>query len=206
VSGDFYDFVPLDRQRLGIVIADVTDKGMPAALFMAHTRSVLRASLLGQPAPSDALTAANRLVAADSANGMFVTLCYVQITAEGQAIWVNAGHNPPLLFRAASRTFTELSRHGLPLGIDAEAVFAQGALQLQPGDTIVLYTDGLSEGADDARREYGTERARQAIAAAADRDANGILAALLDSHTRFLGSAAPSDDVTVVVLRRAASG
>ena len=206
VSGDFYDFVPLDRQRLGIVIADVTDKGMPAALFMAHTRSVLRASLLGHPAPSDALTAANRLVAADSANGMFVTLCYLELTAEGQVIWVNAGHNPPLLFRADSRTFAELSRHALPLGIDAESVFAQGMQQLQVGDAIVLYTDGLSEGADDSGEEYGTERARQAIAAAAGSDADGVLAALLDSHSRFLGAKAPSDDVTIVVLRRVSSG
>jgi sigma-B regulation protein RsbU (phosphoserine phosphatase) len=206
VSGDFYDFVPLDRQRLGIVIADVTDKGMPAALFMAHTRSVLRATLLGHPAPSDALTAANRLVAADSANGMFVTLCYLQITAGGQAIWVNAGHNPPLLYRAATRTFTELSRHGMPLGIESEAVLAQGVQELGPGDFIVLYTDGLSEGADESGEEYGMVRARQAMAAAAGSRAGGILAGLLDSHTRFLGSTAPSDDVTVVVVRRTDSG
>lgn len=124
VSGDFYDFVPLDGGRLGLVVADVTDKGMPAALFMASTRSVVRASIISRPTAADALTAANRLVCADSGNGMFVTLCYAEIGPEsGQAIWVNAGHNPPLLYRAHGQGFSELGRHGLPLGIDGDATY-----------------------------------------------------------------------------------
>jgi sigma-B regulation protein RsbU (phosphoserine phosphatase) len=206
VSGDFYDFVPLDGGRLGIVIADVTDKGMPAALFMAHTRSVLRASITSRPTAADALTAANRLVAADSANGMFVTLCYAEIgSASGQVTWVNAGHNPPLLYHARQRGLTELGRHGLPLGIDGEARYGQGIETLEDGDVIVLYTDGLTEGPDSAGDEFGVERTRQAVRSLADATAGEILTGLLESHAAFLGTTAPSDDVTVVVLRRVAS-
>lgn len=205
VSGDFYDFIPLDPRRLGVVIADVTDKGMPAALFMAHTRSVLRASLVGHPVPAEAVTAANRLAAADSANGMFVSLCYVEVDAEGGAVWVNAGHNPPLVYRPSTRAFTELARHGLPLGIDEAARYAQGGERLQEGDLILMYTDGLSEGADAEGREFGTGGARQVLEATAGSSAAAILAALLKAHADFLGSTAPSDDVTVVVLQRRAA-
>ncbi len=206
VSGDFYDFVPLDGGRLGVVIADVTDKGMPAALFMAHTRSVLRASITSRPTAADALTAANRLVTADSANGMFVTLCYAEIgSGSGQVTWVNAGHNPPVLYHARQRGFTELGRHGLPLGIDGEARYSQGTESLEAGDFIVLYTDGLTEGLDSTGDEFGVERTRQAVRSLADATAGEILTGLMESHAAFLRTTAPSDDVTVVVLRRVAS-
>ena len=206
VSGDFYDFVAQDDGRLGIVVADVTDKGMPAALFMAHTRSVLRASVTSRPTAADAVTAANRLVSADSANGMFVTLCYVEIgSGSGQTTWVNAGHNPPMLYRPRARGFSELGRHGLPLGIDGEAHYGQGTESLEAGDFIVLYTDGLTEGADSSGDEFGVTRARKAVLQLTDAPAGEILTGLLEAHAEFLGTAAPSDDVTVVVLRRVAS-
>lgn len=206
VSGDFYDFVPLDGGRLGLVVADVTDKGMPAALFMANTRSVVRASIISRPTAADALTAANRLVCADSGNGMFVTLCYAEIGPEsGQAIWVNAGHNPPLLYRAHGQGFSELGRHGLPLGIDGDATYGQGTVSLETGDFVVLYTDGLTEGCDSAGEEFGVARARTAVLPLAASAAGEILTGLLEAHAAFLGATAPSDDVTVVVLRRIAS-
>jgi sigma-B regulation protein RsbU (phosphoserine phosphatase) len=207
VSGDFYDFIRLDGSGLGIVIADVTDKGMPAALFMAHTRSVLRASLSGRSTPGEALAAANRLVCADASNGMFVTLCYVRLDpGSADVIWVNAGHNPPLVCRSGPRTFDELSRHGLPLGIDADLPYAQGSTSLGAGDFIVMYTDGLTEGSDSSGTEFGLARVRKALLPAIGSSAGEVLVRLLESHGDFLGAATPSDDVTVVVLRRLASG
>ena len=207
VSGDFYDFIRPAEPGLGIVVADVTDKGMPAALFMAHTRSVLRASLTGQSTPGEALTAANRLVCADSSNGMFVTLCYVQLQPySGQVTWVNAGHNPPLVYRARRQAFDELGRHGLPLGIDGDVPFGQSTTSLEADDFIVMYTDGLTEGADSKGTEFGLERVRQALRPMTGSSAGEILVRLLESHSEFLGATAPPDDVTVVVLRHVALG
>jgi len=207
VSGDFYDFLRSDEHRLGIVVADVTDKGMPAALFMAHTRSVLRASLAGQTAPGEALTVANRLVCADASNGMFVTLCYLRLDSRAPDVtWVNAGHNPPLLCRSRRREFDELSRSGLPLGIDADLPFGQGTTSLEAGDFIVMYTDGLTEGADSSGEEFGVARVRQTLLSMMGGSAREILVRLLESHGEFLGATAPADDVTVLVLKRLATG
>jgi sigma-B regulation protein RsbU (phosphoserine phosphatase) len=206
VSGDFYDFIRPDPSWLGIVIADVTDKGMPAALFMAHTRSVLRASLAGRSMPGEALAAANRLVCADASNGMFVTLCYLRLDSQSADVtWVNAGHNPPLVCRSRHRTFDELARHGLPLGIEADSPYGEGTTSLDAGDFIVMYTDGLTEGFDSSGAEFGLDRVRQTVLPMIGSSAGEILVRLLEAHGKFLGATAPPDDVTVVVLRRLAS-
>lgn len=204
VSGDFYDFIPLSVDQLGLVIADVTDKGMPAALFMALSRSIVRASVANASSPLEGITQANRLICADSTNSMFVTLCYAQIDAMmGEVTFVNAGHNPPLLYRATASQMGRLARTGMALGVEAEAPLDQRVVSLAPGDFIVLYTDGVTDALNAAGEEFGLERLRQAAQAHAQSAVAEIVAGIKAQLAEFIGESAPFDDVTLVVARRA---
>ena len=151
VAGDFYDFIPAAGDHIGIVVADVADKGMAAAIFMALTRSTVRASLAGAPSPAEGIARANRLICADAAGGMFVTLFYAELDPlTGQLTYVNAGHDPAILCADAQDRCTILERTGLVLGVDADAVYTQRTVQLEPGDCVLLYTDGVTDAALDA--------------------------------------------------------
>jgi sigma-B regulation protein RsbU (phosphoserine phosphatase) len=202
VSGDFYDFVPVG-QRLGIVIADVSDKGMPAALFMALSRSIIRASVTSTRSPAKGIGQANRLICADSTDSMFVTLFYAQLDPEtGELVYVNAGHNPPLLYRANQDELIELTRTGMVLGLFEAVDFEQGTVQLNPTDFILLYTDGVSEAMDAHNREFGEERLRRILLDNRQAPAEDMAEALEQALTAFTGEAAPSDDITFVIARR----
>jgi sigma-B regulation protein RsbU (phosphoserine phosphatase) len=208
VAGDFYDFIPASAGALGLVVADVTDKGMPAALFMALTRTTVRTSLAGADSPTGAarpaegLAHANRLICADSPNDMFVTLAYILVQPDsGDVVCVNAGHNP-VLVRHADGRYEWLWRTGLPLGVLAESTFSPHAIQVAPGDLILMYTDGLTDALDAAGRELGLERAQAVMAENASASAAEIVAALeqmLDAH---IGGAAPFDDITLLLAKR----
>jgi sigma-B regulation protein RsbU (phosphoserine phosphatase) len=202
VSGDFYDFVPADG-RLGVVIADVSDKGMPAALFMALSRSIIRASVTSVPSPADAIDQANRLISADSTDSMFVTLFFAQLDpASGELAYVNAGHNPPLLCRAGQEELTALARTGLPLGLFEFTDFEARGTQLDPGDFLVLYTDGVTEAMDAQHREFGEERLRRVLLDNRHASAEDMAAALEGTLGAFTGAADPSDDITFVIVKR----
>ncbi len=210
VAGDFYDFIPINLAKasepspgFGIVIADVADKGMPAALFMALTRSSVRASVAQALSPADGVTQANRLICADAANGMFVTLCYAQLDpATGEIVYVNAGHNPPLWYRADQDQLVELARTGMVLGIFDTNRFEQRTAQLNPGDFILLYTDGVTEATDAQQQEFGMERLRHVVLENRRASAAEMVAALEEATSGFIGSTAPFDDITVVVVKR----
>ncbi|MCK5646948.1 MAG: SpoIIE family protein phosphatase [Anaerolineales bacterium] len=203
VSGDFYDFIPLNETQLGIVIADVTDKGMPAALFMANSRSIIRASVSIPTQPANAIASANRLICADSANGMFVSLFYGKLDIEsGNLTYVNAGHNPPYLYQAELDTFSEFERTGLVLGIESEAEFKEQAVQLKQGDFILLYTDGVTEATNTEQDLYGKDRLLQLLYNHRKSSVNEVQAALEDSITEFIGDISPSDDITMVIAKR----
>jgi sigma-B regulation protein RsbU (phosphoserine phosphatase) len=136
VAGDYYDF-PAEHPdgAVGLVIADVTDKGMPAALFMALTRSIVRASAAATRSPAEAITQSNRLICADSMNSMFVTLFFGRLDpATGDLTYVNAGHNPPLWREAGRAETTPLTRTGMALGIHVAAQYEQRTVRLAPGD------------------------------------------------------------------------
>jgi sigma-B regulation protein RsbU (phosphoserine phosphatase) len=202
VSGDFYDFVPVG-QRLGIVIADVSDKGMPAALFMALSRSIIRASVTSTRSPAEDIDQANRLICADSTDSMFVTLFYAQLDPEtGELVYVNAGHNPPLLYRANQDELIELTRTGMVLGLFEAVDFEQRTVQLDPADFILLYTDGVSEAMDARNREFGKERLRRVLLDNRQAAAEDVAEAIEQALTAFTGEAAPSDDITFVIARR----
>lgn len=208
VAGDYFDFIPGEvPDRLGLVIGDVTDKGMPAALFMALTRSTVRACLSRGVEPAAGITLANQLIASDATEGMFVTLCYVQLDlASGTAAFVNAGHNPPLLYRAATGEWLIVQRTGIALGVLPEAAYTARALTLEPGDFVLLYTDGLTDALNMDGEAFGAERLRAVLAGHAQTyaapTAASLLAALEEALDAFTGAAAPFDDVTLLIARR----
>jgi sigma-B regulation protein RsbU (phosphoserine phosphatase) len=202
VAGDYYDFIPLDEGQLGLVIADVSDKGMPAALFMALTRSIVRASVARAPSPAEGIAHANRLICADSTGGMFVTLFYALLDpATGEFTYVNAGHNPPLLYRSEKDQLTELARTGMVLGVLEDAPFEQRTLQLSPGDLVLLYTDGVTDATDGDLQDFGMDRLRRMILEHQDAPAAGLVAGLEEAIGDFAASAAPFDDIAIVVMR-----
>ncbi len=212
VAGDFYDFIPLNpakvsepSQGLGVVIADVSDKGMPAALFMALSRSIVRASVAQASSPADGVSHANRLICADAANGMFVTLFYAQIDpASGKLLYVNAGHNPPLLYRASQDDLIRLTGTGMALGLFGSAAFEQRAVQLNAGDFVLLYTDGVTEAMDAHHREFGEARLQRILLDHHAASATELAEELERALTGFSGDSVPSDDITFVIAKRLA--
>jgi len=203
VSGDFFDFIPLPEDRLGIVIADVTDKGMPAALFMAHARSIVRASVMSPFQPAETIASANHLICTDPTEGMFVSLFYGQLDpAKGEIIFVNGGHNPPLHYRADSGKLVELARTGFPLGIEDGSEYGQGVAQIQSEDILLLYTDGVTEAMNHAGDLFETHRLRQILIRNKKASAQEIQSVINNSVSEFIGPIEPSDDITLVVLKR----
>lgn len=207
VGGDYYDFIPVRGGKTGLVIADVTDKGLGAALFMASTRSVLRASVPMAASPAEGIRSANALISDESRDVLFVTLLYAQIDpAEGTFTYVNAGHNPPLLFHQkdgpGSLSLLEVS--GMALGVDEEASYEQYEVQLQPGDFVLLYTDGVTDaqGADGV--EYGLERLKRVVMENSSTSPDQLLSAIQAEIENFTGGAAPFDDLTMIAARKTA--
>ena len=199
VSGDFYDLLPLG-DALGVVVADVADKGMPAALFMAVTRSLLRAATSGGRSPAQTIADTNRLAALDAADGMFVTLWYGVLQPDGEVRYVNAGHNPPIVVRADGRV-ERLPRTGILVGWDADARFGEAAVALAPGDLLVAFTDGVTEARDPSGREFGEGRLLDIVTAHRNADAPEVLAAVRTALDAFVADAPTHDDCTLVVAR-----
>ncbi len=203
VAGDFYDFFELPGQRLGLVIADVADKGMPAALFMALTRTLMRAAALEETSPAAALARVNDLLVPDAQSGMFVTVFYAVLSLEtGELAYANGGHNLPLLLRSRTGELEQLSKGGMALGVLEGAQLEEHAVSLEPGDSLILYTDGVTEAFSPEGDMYSEERLWATVQAAASRSAQAMLDGIDDSVVAFIGDAALSDDRTLVVLRR----
>jgi len=202
VAGDYYDFIPAGAERLGLVIADVTDKGMPAALFMALTRSIVRATMVGDSPPAEGIARANRLIHADSTRGMFVTLFYALLDPLARQItYVNAGHNPPLLCRAQTGQLTPLVRTGMALGVEPAASYEQRTLHLEPGDFILLYTDGVTDATDTHQRMFGMERLERVLLDHCVQPAAQVIAALERAVDDFAGATPPFDDIAMMVIK-----
>ncbi len=202
VAGDYYDFIPLDEGQLGLVIADVSDKGMPAALFMALTRSIVRASVGRTLSPAEGIAHANQLICADATGGMFVTLFYARLNpTTREIVFVNAGHNPPLLYRADEDELTKLTRTGMALGVLEDTSFEERTLSLNPGDFLLLYTDGVTDATDAQEREFGMGRLESVVLDHRHARAADIMSALDQAIHDFAGSAAPFDDIAILVAK-----
>jgi serine phosphatase RsbU (regulator of sigma subunit) len=205
VSGDYYDFIPLPSGLgLGLVIADVSGKGMPAALFMALTRSIVRASAVSATSPANVINQANQLICADAAGGMFVTLFYAQLDpTTGDLTYVNAGHNPAWLYRAQADQWLELTRTGMALGmLFGFHTLTQSAIRLDSGDFVFMYTDGLTDVADVQGRQFGAEQLRGLMHEHRRDSTAEIVAALDKTIRRFREGQALFDDITIVIAKR----
>lgn len=203
VAGDFYDFYPLTDGRLGVVMADVSGKGIPAALFMALCVTMLRFGMnLGLP-PGEVMLRANERLIADQRSRMFATafVCYLDL-ASGALELANAGHNPAMMFRAASGRCEQLSATGVALGVFEEAPYQPKTAQLYPGDILVLYTDGITEAINGDEEEFGERRLRDLILAHAALPAQALADRVLEAVADFAGDADSFDDATLMVIKR----
>lgn len=201
VAGDFYDCFDLEDHTLGVVIADVSDKGAPAAIFMAVARSLIRSASISNTTPEAMLRQANLTLLKDTQSGMFVTVYYTILRPGGQIIGLNAGHNRPLLYRSSQKTHEFLPRGGRPLGWFEDLPLKTVSYQLAPGDVLICYTDGLTEAENIEHKPYGDDRLVQVVRTFADRPAAEILKAITDSVLAFMGDAPPFDDTTLVVVK-----
>jgi len=208
VGGDFFDVIPLEvlplgKGQLGIMIADVSGKGIPAALFMALSRIVVRvnATWYGRR-PAAAIRDANAIISNDSKSGMFVTLFYGYLDSESRTLtYVNAGHNPPIHYRALDGTLAELAATGIAMGVLDNAEYTQETVQLSQGDILILYTDGITE-AENAKQEmFDLERLEKVILASRNLPAKDMSTEILDAVREFCGDYPQSDDITLMIIR-----
>jgi phosphoserine phosphatase RsbU/P len=205
VGGDYYDFVPLDAQRTGIAIADVAGKGIAAALLMSVVQASLRGQLMGagRETIGDMVKILNRLICGSVSSARYVTFFYAQLeTADSGVRFINAGHNAPLIYQCDKRDFRTLNDGGPVLGLFPDATFNEGWAQLNSGDVLVAYTDGVTEAENADQEEFGEERLRTAISAVADRSAREILDDVSSEVTAWSRGVRQHDDLTILVLRK----
>ena len=200
VGGDAFDYYVSEGGRLCVAIADVSGKGVPAALLMSNVQASLRAFCTGiRPIP-EALGCVNRSVTRSAAGGKFITLFYGEVELErGVLHYCNAGHNPPLL-RRRDNTILQLEEGGVPLGLFEESSFRTGSVPFAPGDSLLLYSDGIPEAMDTREAQFGEDRLLELWRAHGGRAPAEVIDMLLQDVERFRGSASQSDDITVVVV------
>ncbi len=205
IGGDFYDFfdLPGKGSEWGIIIADVADKGVPSALYMALSRTVIRTTALTGRSPASALMRASTLIFNDSQSDLFLSAFYAKLdTDTGRLIYCNAGHNPALWFRANAREFQELTTPGIIMGAFENVELEEQRVDIAPGDLVILYTDGVTEAISPDDQEFGVERLREVLASAADTSAQQILESVVDAVDTFAEDAPPFDDLTLMVVKR----
>ncbi|MBU0495456.1 MAG: SpoIIE family protein phosphatase [Chloroflexi bacterium] len=205
-GGDLYDFIPLRGRRLGVIIGDVSGKSIPAALIMAVSLGVTRAEIAAHERPGLVLSQANHWLCRDMLPGHFVSLLYVIIDAPAcQLTLGNAGHLWPVLLRGHTAQYIKPTP-AFPLGIVADAQYRQDSVALQPGDRLLLYTDGVVEAMNSQLELFGFDRLLDVCQqASAHTSAQAILDVVLDAVQRFVGAAEPTDDLTMIVLALAAN-
>jgi PAS domain S-box-containing protein len=202
VAGDFYDFFELDPHRIGMVIGDVSGKGVPAAIFMAMCRTIVRASALSGASAAECLRHANRLLCAESHSGYFVTLFYgILNTQDGAVEYCSAGHLSPYLLDPSGKATLLPKAESLVLGVAERAEYRCGTLRLSPGESLLLYTDGVTEAMDTARSLYREERLESFLARAPDAGMAELVAGIVKDVQEFSTGAPQHDDITVLACR-----
>ena len=203
IGGDFYDFFRIDDERFAFVIADVCGKGIPAALFMAVSRTMIRSKGSQCDNAGECLTESNRLLASYSVDCMFLTVFYaIYNTNTGFITYCNAGHNPPHLLRA-NGTIEELPMaRNMIVGAFDDIEYKEDTLQLEHGDTLVMFTDGVTEAMNGAEQEFGVERLDNILSGMAGKSSQQIVEAVKAGVSDFVDDAEQSDDITMLVLKR----
>ena len=205
VGGDFYDFfaLPGEPQRLGMLIADVADKGVPAALFMALSRTVIRTTALSGRGAAAALLRANQLILNDSQSELFLSAFYAILEPQsGRLLYANAGHNRPLWYRAATGAMQELRARGIILGVFEGISIEERRIVIEPGDVLLFYTDGIPEALNTEERMMGMQRLVEVFKRHAHLSPHAISAAIVAAYNDFTAGTEQSDDVTFFVVKR----
>ena len=203
VGGDFFDVIPLENGRIGLAVADVSDKGVPAALFMMSSRTLLKGAAIGRGSPGDVLSEVNDLLNEDNDTIMFVTLLYVVYDPEtGELTYANGGHSNPLVVHADGGSVELPLTGGIALGVMPGLEYRQDSYTLAPGDSLILYTDGVSEAMNSEGEEFGVDRLRQIFVDQPSTSARQSNEAILQAVADFASGTPQSDDVTCLVLHR----
>lgn len=207
VSGDYFDYIKVDDERLGVAIADVSGKGVPASIIMAICRSVLRSQAAGNPSPADVLQKVNRQIYPDIKEDMFISMAYVILDhARNTVLLSRAGHDAPLLYRHATKSVTLVKPPGMVVGIDSGSVFdritSDFAISLERDDCLLLYTDGVTEALDANGDEFGPERMIQCVRTSAPNGAPAMIKHLIDELRSFVGAHPQNDDITLIAIRK----
>ena len=203
VGGDFYDFFPIDEHRIGFTIADVSGKGVPAAIFMAVSRTLIKATGLQEPRTEECMRMANDILCGESVGSMFVTVFYGIYDLEtGLVCFTNAGHNPPYVLKADGTVEAVQSPINLVLGAMEGMPFTSSTLQLNPGDALFLYTDGITEAENREHDQFGEPRLEAALAELKGSPSRQIVSTVNAKVKEFTDGAAQSDDITQLVIRR----
>ena len=201
IGGDFYDYIPIDDRRVGFVIADVSGKGVGAAIYMAVSRTILRTVAVEGGNPAECLQRLNALLCADSAAGMFVTVCYGILDLEtGELQYAKGGHPPPFVVGNGSVRMLEMTGD-IVVGVMENQPFHVLRERLAPGDYVVLYTDGVNEAMNEANECFEIERLSAVLEQAPRESCRTITEAILGAVTTYQGQARQSDDITIVTFR-----
>ncbi len=202
VGGDFYDFIPLSDGKYGLVIADVTDKGVPAAMFMTICRTIIRSVASSRLSPMETLLKANKILVQDNRSDLFVTVWYGILDPKANTLsYCSAGHNPPLFIRQDGH-FSELKIKGIALGILKDATLRESSIELGPQDVVLAYTDGVTEARRDDNAEFG--EADLYINAVRSRDLapHQLVEKIVQAVDKFTGDTPSFDDLTLFILKR----
>ena len=205
IGGDLYDFIQLPEQpnKLGLVIADVAGKGIPAALFMAFCRTIIRMEAMTDNSPVRVMERTNQLIIQDSRSHLFLTAFYAILDLQnGKLVYANGGHDPPFWFRAKKRECQELISHSKLLGLFNNIYLEERQIMIAPGDILVFYTDGITEARNSHGEFFGEERLESSIIANNEASAQDILQNILYATNEFIGNARQSDDFTLFVIKR----
>ena len=201
VGGDFFDVISLSDGRIGLAVADVSGKGVPAALFMMSSRTLLKGSAIGVGPPGDVLREVNELLLEDNREGMFVTVLYAIYDPETRELsYANGGHNSPLIVHADGSSELLPLTGGIALGIVPDLGYKQETVTLKPGDTVLFYTDGVTEAMNDAEEEFGLDTLREQMHTSPPEDPEKATEMVFEAVNAFAGETPQSDDITCLVL------
>jgi serine phosphatase RsbU (regulator of sigma subunit) len=204
-SGDFIDLIPLSNDRWGLLVADVSGKGVPAALYMAMVRTLIRTyAFEHEDDPEFVMAASNRRILSDTHDDLFVTAFYAVLDPHTALLhYANAGHNPPLVFRVSNGgAIEELAGTGIPLGMLDDASWESGEIRFRPGDKLLIYTDGVTEAQNADEEEFGENRLLEIAKANAEASALELRTAVFEHVKGFVGEAEQTDDITLMVVAR----
>ncbi len=203
VGGDFYDFFMIDQDHLGLVIADVSDKGIPAALFMMISKIVIHNFAIMGASPQKVLEEANRMIVENNQSSMFVTVWFGILTiSTGEIVAANAGHEYPILKKADGKYEIFKEPHGLPVGLMEGTSYKEYTFQLDRGGTLFVYTDGLAEASNEKQEFFGTERILEELNRNSKADPKDVLLNMKASVDQFAGEAPQFDDLTMLAVKR----